>query len=93
MLLWQDYEYTRSLSWEDLLRMFEKGMVRVTRPANAGYSNPNFDFKFNLGVLMTSANKILHPLQNDEKQKMMDRRFRFFYITKSLEHVRRAAIA
>ena len=85
MLLWQDWEYNPNLSWQDYLKLFEQGTVKVTRPANGALQCPNVDFQFDLGVLISAGKKVTHPKDNRQQQDMMDERMNVYEFHRTIE--------
>ncbi len=45
MLLWQEYTFNPALSPDDHLKLFEKQVMNVTRPANRKGQPPNLVYK------------------------------------------------
>lgn len=81
VILWQDFRLDEDvLSWGSLLLLFEGTEVTIRRPRTEFPTDRNY--KVSQPVFITSVGKLHH--NDEEEQKMMDGRFRFFHFSKTL---------
>jgi hypothetical protein len=81
VILWQDFRWSEDqMPWSTLLLLFEGTQISIRRPRTECLTD--LAYTVTQPVFVSSAAKLVHP--NEDEQKMMDGRFRFFEFRKTL---------